>query len=122
MVRFFSYLVYVPIIFLVDIFWQLVSYDLSSLELRIGYVFSVGFILFGLVFIIDFIVGVIRNKTLHYWKNETRKDIAIVSLLLVLILLLFLILLPNIERSVFLSYLVITILGGIFRYLLLVRN
>lgn len=122
MVRFFSYLVYIPIIFLVDIFWQLVSYDLSSLELRIGYVFSVGFILFGLVFIIDFIVGVIRNNTLHYWKNETRKDIAIVSLLLVLILLLFLILLPNIERSVFLSYLVITILGGIFRFLLLVRN
>lgn len=122
MVRFFSYLVYIPIIFLVDIFWQLVRNDLSSLDLRIGYVFSVGFVLFGVVFIIDFIVGVVRNKSLYYWMNETRKDIVIVSLLLMLIISLLLILLPNIERSVFLSYLLITIFGGIFRYLLLARN
>lgn len=119
MIRFFSYLVYIPLIFLVDIFLQLVRYESSLFELRFGYVLSAGFVLFGVIFIIDFIFGVVRNKTLYYWKNESRKDIIIVSFIPMLIALAFLILLPNIESSTFLSYLLITLFGGVFRYLLL---
>lgn len=122
MVRFFSYLVYIPLLFLIDVIWQLVRYDLSLFKLKVGYVFSIGFILFGLVFIIDVLFGIVRNKTLLYWQNETKKDNLKVSISLTLIVFAFLFLLPNIERSIFLSYLLVTTFGGWFRYLLLVRN